>query len=142
MEEHLKDDFDPARIADDSLAKELVHSDVDARRKSRLPLPSSNPATNLVIAEIALRAITIIARKKIEKRVATVSYGDRDRAEEVLGGRTILSTLAMYGAGKLAVRSPLGLGIVATTLIGKTLYDRGRTLQRDRAGMRLTERES
>ncbi|MGB3807745.1 MAG: hypothetical protein WA936_11150 [Erythrobacter sp.] len=127
-----RDRLSPERLKNDTIAHELVSSDVDATRHSRLPLPSSNPATNLIITEIALRALSIIVRNQIETRVAEASYGDKERAKELVNGRTIVSTLALYGAGKLATRSPLGLGIVATTLVGKTLYDRGRTLQRRR----------
>jgi len=130
-----KDRSDPKGLAKDSFARELAHSDVDARRNSRVPVPSSNPATNLIIAEIVLRSLSILARDEVEKRVAKASYGDDDRAKEVLRGRTVFSTLALYGAGKLATRSPLGLGLVASSLVGKTLYDRGKARQRRRRGL-------
>jgi len=130
-----KDRLDPSALVDDSLAHELAHSDDNAIRNSRVPVPSPNPATNLIIAEIVLRSLSILARKEVEKRIAKATYRDEERAEKVLRGRTILSTLALYGAGRLAITSPLGLGLVATTLVGKTLYDRGRDRQRRRLGL-------
>ncbi len=134
MAKNLKNRFDANKLKDDTIARELVSSEENATRNSRLPVPSSNPATNLVIAEVLFRALSILARNEVEKRVAKASYGDEERAKEVLGGRTIISTLALYGVGKVAARSKKGFGVVAAGLVGKALYDRGRTLQRRRRG--------
>jgi len=134
MKNANRDTLDPERLKNDSIARGLVDpEDVDATRHSRLPLPSSNPATNLVITEIALRAVSIYVRNEIERRVAEASYGDKEKAQELVGGKTIVSTLALYGAGRLATKSKLGLGLVVGGLVGKVLYDRGRTIQRNRS---------
>lgn len=116
----------------DPMARELVRSDDNARANTRLPVPSTNPATNLVIAEIIIRGASTLFRKNVEKRVAKASYGSEDKAREVLDGRTIVTSLALYGASKLAMRSPIGLGVVTAALVGKTLYDRGKTRQQKR----------
>ena len=133
MKTNRRDRTDPERYANDTMAGELVDPSTDATRNSKLWLPSSNPATNLVIAEVVLRSLSVLARKKVRRRVARASYSHDEQADQMLRGRTILSTLALYGAGKFAARSPLGLGVVASTLVAKTLYDRGRTLQRRRS---------
>ena len=116
----------------DPMARELVRSDDNARANTRLPVPSTNPATNLVIAEIVIRGASTLFRKNVEKRVAKASYGSEEKAREVLDGRTIVTSLALYGASKLAMRSPIGLGVVTAALVGKTLYDRGKTRQQNR----------
>lgn len=114
----------------DPMARELVTSDANASENSRFPVFSTNPATNLMIADVVVRGISSMFRKNIEKRVARVGYGSDDKAREVLDGRTIATTLALYGMSKLATRSPVGLGIVASGLVAKTLYDRGKERQR------------
>lgn len=115
------------KVRPDRFTRELAKSSEDATRNTRLPVPSPNPATNLLIADIVVRGASSLFRKNVEKRVAVASFDDEDRAQEVLDGRTIITSLALYGASKLATRSPVGLGIVAGGLVLKTLYDRGRT---------------
>ncbi|MEL6529442.1 MAG: hypothetical protein AAFQ27_05735 [Pseudomonadota bacterium] len=111
------------------LTRELEANSVDNEPSSNLTIPSPNPATNLLIADILVRGASTIMRKDIEKRVATASADSEEQAEELLDGRTLLTTLALYGASKLATRSPVGLGIVAGGLALKTLYDRGKARQ-------------
>ncbi|AWW75666.1 hypothetical protein CD351_14620 [Erythrobacter sp. KY5] len=116
-------------MARDPVARELVEPSADASANTRAPVPSTNPATNLVIAEIIIRGASTMFRKNVERRVARANYGDDDKAREVLDGRTVVTSLALYGASKLATRSPLGLGVVTGALVAKTLYDRGRSRQ-------------
>lgn len=95
-----------------------------------LPLPSTNPATNLLIADIVVRGASSLFRKNVERRVVEASADDSDRAHELLDGRTLLTTLGLYGASKLATRSVPGLVIVTGGLVAKTLYDRGKERQK------------
>ncbi len=88
--------------------------------------PSTNPGTNLLIADIVLRGASSLFRKNVESRVAEANYGP-EQAQETLDGRTILTTLALYGASKIATRSVPGLALVAGGLVLKTLYDRGKS---------------
>lgn len=92
--------------------------------------PSPNPATNLLIADIVVRGATSLFRKGVQKRVAEKTARDETEAQHVLDGRGIITTLGLYGASKLATRSPVGLGIVAGGLVLKTLYDRGSARQK------------
>ncbi len=80
----------------------------------------------MLIADIVLRGASSLFRKNVESRVAEVNYGP-EQAQETLDGRTILTTLALYGASKIATRSVPGLALVAGGLVLKTLYDRGKT---------------
>lgn len=129
------------KLKNDTVARELVRSDTDATENTRLPVPSTNPATNLVIADIIIRAVSTMVRNKVERRVASASFDDDERARQFVDGRTIVTSMALYGASKLATRSPLGLGIVATALVGKTLYDRGKTVQKKRRAKLLPPKD-
>jgi len=102
-------------------AKDVV---ADNAKPRGVPGPSTNPATNLLIADIVLRGASTLFRKNVEKGMAKASENEEE-AREILNGRTILSTLALYGASKLATRSVPGLAVVAGGLLVKTLYDRG-----------------
>lgn len=101
----------------------------DGTAPKRLPLPSTNPATNLLIADIVVRGASTLLRKSIDKRVVRASADSDEEAREVLNGRTILTTIGLYGASKIATRSLPGLALVTGGLVAKTLYDRGRVLQ-------------
>ena len=96
---------------------------------NRIPLPSSNPATNLLIADIVVRGASTLLRKSVDKRVVKASADSDQEAYDVLSGRTILTTIGLYGASKIATRSLPGLALVTGGLVAKTLYDRGRVLQ-------------
>lgn len=110
-----------------------------ARKPARhLPLPSENPATNLLIADIVLRGASTLLRKNVEKRVAKASAHSSEEAEKLLDGRTMLTTLGLYGASRLATRSVPGLALVTGGLVLKTLYDRGKAVRRRKGRQRLT----
>lgn len=91
--------------------------------------PSPNAATNLLIADIVLRGASSLFRKRVEDGMVKTSDNEQ-QARDIIDGRGILTTLALYGASKLATRSPVGLGIVAGGLVLKTLYDRGKSLEK------------
>jgi len=118
---------------------ESVASDGDAAHDARFPVLSPNPATNLLIAEIVVRGLANVMRSRIGEGVAKASYESDERAQEVIDGRGALTSLALYGAARLASRSPVGLGIVASGLIVKTLYDRGKQVQERRRRNRLAQ---
>ncbi|MFL0355757.1 hypothetical protein ACI5KX_04695 [Erythrobacter sp. GH1-10] len=116
----------------DAALSETEASETGDNDRTGLFRPSPNPATNLLIADIVVRGASNLFRKNVEKRIAKASYEDDEKAIKALDGRTVLTTLGLYGASKLATRSPLGLGVVAGGLVLKTLYDRGRQRQRRR----------
>ncbi|MEM6584236.1 MAG: hypothetical protein AAF692_00610 [Pseudomonadota bacterium] len=96
-------------------------------------LPSPEATTNLLIADIVVRGASRLFRDSVERRVAKASAQDEGEAEALLDGKTLIKSLAIYGASKLATRSPVGLGLVAGGLAVKTLYDRGKARQRREA---------
>lgn len=107
-----------------------------------LPLPSSNPATNLLIADIIVRSASSLFRKNVQQRVAKAASGDQTPAQEPLDGRGIITSLGLYGASKLANRSVPGLAIVTGGLIAKALYDRGKAIQLRKRGDKTASAEN
>lgn len=97
-----------------------------------LPLPSPEPATNLLIADIVLRGATRTLRETLRKRMVLAQY-DPDKARELVDGRTLITSLSLYGASRLAASSTAGLAVVAGGLALKTLYDRGKARQKREA---------
>ena len=100
-----------------------------AKGPGGVPLPSPVAATNLVIADIVLRAAGGLLRDRLEKGLLVKSHG-QDKADKLVGNRGLASSLALYGASRLARRSPLGLAVVAGGLAAKVFYDRGKRLEK------------
>lgn len=96
-----------------------------------VPLPSPVAGTNLIIADIVLRAAGGLLRDRLEKGLLIRSY-DTAKAEKLVDGRGVATSLALYGASRLARRSPLGLAVVAGGLAAKVFYDRGKRLEAKR----------
>jgi len=98
----------------------------DETESQRMPWPSTNPATNLLIADLVVRGVTHMTRKTLHKSVLRTGYS-REKARKLANDHTILSTLALYGLSKLATRSVPGAMLVGGGLLAKTLYDRGKS---------------
>lgn len=97
------------------------------RRKSRqsgdVPGPSRNPATNLLIMDIAIRGASLLAARGIEKAALQLRY-HRNKAGQIVEGRSMVSTLAATSAARVATRSVPGFLLVTGGLLAKTLIDR------------------
>ena len=104
-------------------------------------LPSPDPVTNLVIADIVLRGAGSLLRRKLEKGLLTGQL-DGDKAHRLVEGRGMVSTMALWGASRLATRSPAGLAVVAGGLAAKVLYDRGKRLEAKRRARKQTDSKS
>lgn len=96
-----------------------------------LPLPSPMAGTNLIIADIVLRAAGGLLRNRMTKGMLVAGY-DKAKADKLVDGRSIATSLALWGASRLATRSPVGLAVVAGGLAAKVLYDRGKRLESKR----------
>ncbi|MCZ8370054.1 MAG: hypothetical protein O9293_08835 [Porphyrobacter sp.] len=94
-----------------------------------VPLPSPVAGTNLIIADIVLRAAGGLLKDRLEKGLLVKSHG-QDKADKLVDGRGVASSLALWGASRMARRSPLGLAVVAGGLAAKVFYDRGKRLQK------------
>lgn len=106
-----------------------------------LPLPSPVAATNLVIADIVLRAAGGLLRDRMEKGLLVKSY-DQAKADKLVDGRGVATTLALWGASRLARRSPIGLAVVAGGLAAKVFYDRGKRLETKRRARKAAKPDS
>lgn len=91
-------------------------------------LPSPNPVTNLVIADIVLRGAGSLMRQRLEKGLLTGQL-EADKAKRLVESRGVIGSLALWGATRLAMRSTVGLAVVAGGLAAKVLYDRGKQVQ-------------
>lgn len=85
--------------------------------------PSPNPATNLILADIAMRGGGRLLRHAIERTLLGVKYSP-GKARDLVKGRSMAQTLIGTAAARLATRSVPGALIVGGGLIAKTLYDR------------------
>lgn len=85
--------------------------------------PSTNPATNLIVQDLILRAAGRVTRNSLEKGILRRRYGG-DHAKKIIENRSIGHALLAYGATKFATRSIPGALLVTGALIGKTIFDR------------------
>ncbi|MDE8650238.1 hypothetical protein [Novosphingobium album (ex Liu et al. 2023)] len=95
--------------------------------------PSPNPHTNLVIADIALRGGTMLARRAIERGLLGTKYAP-NKAKAILKGRTMSETLLHTAVARVATSSIPGALLVGGGLLAKTLYDRGKARKAKREG--------
>ena len=95
-----------------------------APRPGGMPGPSTNPATNILIADIALRGAGRLMRNSLQKGMLRAGYS-KQTASDMINNRTMLSSLILYGASKVATRSIPGALAIGGGLLAKTLYDRG-----------------
>ena len=106
-----------------------------------LPLPSPVAGTNLVIADIVLRAAGGLLRNRMERGLLVKSY-DKAKADKLVDGRGLATSVALWGASHLARRSPIGLAVVAGGLAAKVFYDRGKRLEAKRRARKAPSSES
>lgn len=110
--------------------KGIKRGEADAPEDARkVPMPSNNPTTNLLIADVVIRSASLLFRKNIEKRLAKASGKSARGARKLVENRGLLKTVGLYGASRLATRSVPGLMVVTGGLVAKTLYDRGKQYQ-------------
>jgi hypothetical protein len=88
--------------------------------------PSPNPATNLIIQDIAMRAGGRLMRHTVEKGLLRGRYGG-DNAKAIVENRTLAQTLVSGLLARYATRSLPGAVLIGGGLVVKTLYDRSRT---------------
>ena len=88
--------------------------------------PSTNPATNLIIQDVALRAGGRLIRHTFEKGLLRGRYGGSG-AKAIVENRSLAQTLVSGLIARYATRSLPGAVLVGGGLVVKTLYDRGRS---------------
>ena len=88
-----------------------------------VPGPSPNPATNLMIAEIAVRSAGRVARRSMEKGLLRARF-DPDQATAIVEGRGAAHTLISSAVARVATRSVPGALLVVGGLFAKVVFDR------------------
>jgi hypothetical protein len=89
----------------------------------KVPGPSPNPATNVLIAEILVRGAGRLARRTMEKGLLKARF-DQEQAAAIVEGRGLAHTLVSTTVARVATRSVPGALLVGGGLLAKTLYDR------------------
>ena len=87
------------------------------------PGPSPNPATNLLIAEIAVASAGRLARRSMEKGLLKARLEKR-QAVAIVEGRGMVHTMVTAAVARMATRSVPGALLVGGGLFAKVLYDR------------------
>ncbi len=100
--------------------------------KSCLKLPSPEAATNLVIADVVLRAAGGLLRDRLEKGLINRHHHDDPKAHRLVDKRGVGTSAMLWAASHLARRSPVGLAVVVGGLAAKVFYDRGKRLESKR----------
>ena len=101
-----------------------------------VPGPSPDPATNLMMTELALRVGSHLVRNLAQRRLLGPRYGTAD-AKKILANRTMKQTAASMLVSRIATRSVPGAVLVGTGLLAKTLFDRSQKRRKaQRAGDR------
>ena len=86
------------------------------------PGPSPDAATNLVLADILIRAGGTIVRRAVERNLLKGRFG-RDTAQDIIANRKARQTLAAAAAAQLATRSVPGAAVVGAGIGLKLLLD-------------------
>jgi len=86
--------------------------------------PSPNPATNLLIADIALRGGGALLKRAVEAGLLGATATSKGKAKAVVKGRSLGQSLVGTLIARVATRSVPGALLVGGGLLAKTLYDR------------------
>jgi len=88
-----------------------------------VPGPSNNPATNLLIMDVAMRGASMIFGRAMEKALLRARYNP-DKAADIVKGRSLVQSMAATGAARMATRSVPGFLLVTGGLLAKAVLDR------------------
>jgi hypothetical protein len=104
------------------------------RRPRKVPGISTNPATNLLIADVVLRGLSRLIRGNIEKTMLSAQY-EPEEAKRILKGQTLGQRAVQLTASRVAMRSIPGALLVTGGLLAKAMFDRSRSKREaERAG--------
>ena len=96
-----------------------------AKRQAERAVRASNPVSNLVLADLALRGGGELLRHVVERAFLTPQVG-KERAARHVKSRTMGQTLLSTALARVATRSVPGAIVVGGGMLAKTLYDRRR----------------
>lgn len=116
-----------------SKTRKLKGKAVDRTRGAlaRVPGPSTDPATNLLILDVAMRGAAFAASRGVEKALLRTRY-QREKAKAIMEGRGFLASVVATGAARMASRSVPGFLLVAGGLLAKAAFDRSQSRRKAR----------
>lgn len=103
--------------------------------------PSPNPMTNLVLADIALRAGGALLKRGVETGILGQKHGAK-KANSIVKGRGLTQSLVGTALARVATRSVPGAIVVGGGLLAKTLYDRHHAKSAKAAGKAAVEAQA
>lgn len=92
---------------------------------------SPNPATNMFIADIAMRGVSQIVRNTLHKSVLQNKYGP-DKAKKIVENKSLTRSLMLLAASRVATKSVPGAALVGGGLIAKALLERSQAKRKGR----------
>lgn len=107
-------------------------------KASTLSGPSPNTATNLAIADIALRGGSFLARRAMEHALLGKRYTP-ETAAQILRGRSFSQAMLHTAIARVALGSGPGAALVIGGLAAKTLYERSRARKEKSRGEKQIE---
>lgn len=102
------------------------------KRSNGIPGPSDNPATNFIIADVAIRAGSYLARRGVEKGLLAGRYG-KETAHAIVHNKSLKDTLVSTLLARVATRSVPGALLVGGGAVAKALLDRRKSRLRSKA---------
>lgn len=97
-----------------------------------IPGPTENPATNFLIADLAIRAGGHIVRRGVEKGFLAGRYG-KETAHRIVHNKSLGRTLISAMLARLATKSVPGAVLVGGGALAKTLLDRRKSRRKAKA---------
>jgi hypothetical protein len=102
------------------------------KKSDGIPGPTENPATNYLMADMAIRAGSYLARRGVEKRLLANRYG-KSTAKDIVQNKTFKQTAFSWVLARIATKSVPGAIVVGTGALAKTLLDRRKNRHRSKA---------
>lgn len=126
--------------ATDDVEPETTQDSLAAPDNS-VPGPSPLPTSNLLLADIAMRAGSYLLRDVIERNLLKKRYGSQE-AKGMVQNKGFKHKAASLAAGKVAAKSPMGAAVIGGAIIAKIIFDRGgqRNKRKREADQKLLER--
>lgn len=103
--------------------------------------PSTDPATNLLLTDVALRGATVMARLAIEHALLRNRY-DASTATEIIARQSLGKRMLSMGMSRIAAGSLPGALFVSGSMMGKIMLDRARAHRQARIAAAKAARRS
>ena len=102
------------------------------KKTDGIPGPTENPATNFLLADMAIRAGSYLARRSVEKGLLANRYG-KDTAHHIVKNKTLRQSAVSWVLARIATKSVPGAIVVGGGALAKTLLDRRKNRHKAKA---------